>query len=62
MYIGLGGEIRATVKTLGDLNQVLNGPQTNANDGVMALAQAIRASTQVAPTSTQVVQPQTGEV
>lgn len=62
MYIGLGGEIRATVKTLGDLNQVLNGPQNNASDGVMALAQAIRASTQVAPTSTQVVQPQTGEV
>lgn len=62
MYIGLGGEIRATVKTLGELNQVLNGPQTTANDGIAALAQAIKASTQVAPTSTQVVQPQTGEV
>ena len=44
LYIGLGGEIRATVKTLSDLDQALNGPKTSANDGILALASAIQNS------------------
>lgn len=44
LYIGLGGEIRATVKTLSDLDQALNGPKTSANDGIIALANAIQNS------------------
>ena len=48
MYLGLGGEIRNTVKTLSDLNSALNGPQQNANSGILALAQAIQGSQQLA--------------
>lgn len=41
MYLGLGGEIRATVKTLADLDQQLNGPANNSNSGIDALAAAL---------------------
>ena len=44
LYIGLGGEIRANVKALAEINRMLNGPQDNASTGLMALADAIRGS------------------
>lgn len=44
MYIGMGGEIRATVKTISELNQVLNGPQNGTQNGLTALATAIAQS------------------
>lgn len=43
LYIGLGGEIRATVKTMAELDSVLNGANT-ATSGLQALAEAIRGS------------------
>lgn len=44
LYIGLGGEIRANVKTLADINKLLNGPQDSTATGLAALADAIRGS------------------
>lgn len=44
LYLGLGGEIRANVKALAEINRMLNGPQDNASTGLMALADAIRGS------------------
>lgn len=43
LYIGLGGEIRATVKTMAELDSVLNG-DSGASTGLQALAEAIRGS------------------
>lgn len=48
MYIGIGGEIRATVKTISELDQALHGPKTGANDGIAALAAMIGQSRQMA--------------
>lgn len=44
LYIGIGGEIRATVKTISELDQALHGPANGANDGIAALAAAITQS------------------
>lgn len=44
LYIGLGGEIRQNVKALAEVDRMLNGPQENGNNGLQALAEAIRGS------------------
>lgn len=44
LYVGLGGEIRQTVKTMAELDRLLNGPEDNAATGLMALAKAIQGS------------------
>lgn len=44
LYVGLGGEIRQTVKTMAELDRMLNGPDTSANSGLMALAQVLQGS------------------
>lgn len=44
LYIGLGGEIRQNVKALAEVDRMLNGPQENGNNGLQALADAIRGS------------------
>ena len=44
LYLGVGGEIRATVKTIADINQMLNGPSDNGSSGLAALANAISSS------------------
>lgn len=44
MYIGLGGEIRQTVKTMAELDRALNGPKDDLSSGLSALASAIRGS------------------
>lgn len=44
LYIGVGGEIRATVKTLAELNSILNGPENSAAQGLSALAAALTRS------------------
>ena len=44
LYVGLGGEIRQTVKTMAELDRLLNGPEDSAATGLAALAQAIRRS------------------
>lgn len=44
LYVGMGSEIRQTVKTMGELDRILNGPEDSANAGLAALAAAIRKS------------------
>ncbi|MCM1220262.1 MAG: hypothetical protein NC548_37810 [Lachnospiraceae bacterium] len=44
LYVGMGSEIRQTVKTMGELDRMLNGPEDSANQGLSALAAAIRQS------------------
>lgn len=44
LYIGLGGEIRQNVKAMAEVDRMLNGPQENGNNGLQALADAIRGS------------------
>lgn len=44
LYIGLGGEIRQNVKALAEVDRMLNGPQDSGNNGLQALADAIRGS------------------
>lgn len=44
LYIGLGGEIRQNVKAMAEVDRMLNGPQDNGNNGLQALAEAIRGS------------------
>ena len=44
LYIGLGGEIRQNVKAMAEVDRMLNGPQENNNNGLQALAEAIRGS------------------
>lgn len=44
LYVGLGGEIRQTVKTMAELDRMLNGPEDNLGSGLGALAAAIRGS------------------
>lgn len=44
MYLGLGSEVRATVKTVGELNAMVNGPADNGASGLEAIASAIRQS------------------
>ena len=44
LYIGLGGEIRQAVKTMSEVDRMLNGPEDTATSGLRALADAIRGS------------------
>lgn len=44
LYLGTGGEIRSTVKTLAELNGILNGPEMTNAGGLHALAAAIAMS------------------
>lgn len=44
LYVGLGGEIRQTVKTMAELDRLLNGPEESATSGLVALAKAIQGS------------------
>lgn len=44
LYVGMGGEIRQTVKTMAEIDRMLNGPEDSANQGIAALAAAIRQS------------------
>lgn len=44
LYIGLGSEIRQTVKTMAELDRMLNGPEDSLGSGLAALANAIRGS------------------
>ena len=47
LYVGLGGEIRQTVKTMAELDRLLNGPEDSTTSGLVALAKAIQGSDQV---------------
>lgn len=44
LYVGLGGEIRQTVKTMAELDRLLNGPEDSTTSGLVALAKAIQGS------------------
>lgn len=44
LYLGLGSEIRQSVKALAEVNQILNGPQNDNSSGLLALAAAINSS------------------
>lgn len=44
LYIGLGAEIRATVKTLSELDQALNGPKEDPTCGLAGLTQVLAQS------------------
>lgn len=44
LYLGLGNEIRQNVKTMAELDRMLNGPQDGGLSGLSALADAIRGS------------------
>lgn len=44
LYVGLGGEIRQTVKTMAELDRMLNGPEDSVSSGLSALAKAIQGS------------------
>ena len=44
LYLGVGSEIRHTVKALADLNSVINGDATGARSGLASLAEAINNS------------------
>jgi len=46
LYVGIGGEIRQTVKATAELNKLLNGPEEGQNSGLQALAAAIALSHQ----------------
>lgn len=46
LYVGIGGEIRQTVKATAELDRLLNGPEENPNSGLQALAAAIAMSHQ----------------
>lgn len=50
LYIGAGKEIRETIKTIADVNQIINGKEDDSGSaGLKALAEALKASTQNAP-------------
>lgn len=44
LYVGMGSEIRQTVKTMAEMDRMLNGPEDSAGAGLAALAAAIRQS------------------
>ena len=44
LYLGLGSEIRQTVKTAAEVDRMLNGPKDGVSSGLVALADAIRGS------------------
>lgn len=44
LYLGLGGEIRSTVKTMAELDIELNGAANSGTNGLLGLAEAIKKS------------------
>jgi len=44
LYVGIGSEIRQTVRATAELDRLLNGPEENQNSGLQALAAAIAMS------------------
>ena len=44
LYLGAGGEIRQTVKTMAEINNLLNGESDPTLSGLAALASAIKSS------------------
>ena len=44
LYLGLGSEIRQNVKTMADIDRMLNGPEDSTSSGLIALAEAIKGS------------------
>ena len=44
LYLGLGSEIRQTVKVAAEVDRMLNGPKDGVTSGLAALADAIRGS------------------
>lgn len=44
LYIGLGGEIRQTIRTSAEIDRMLNGPQDSGAAGLAALAAALKGS------------------
>lgn len=46
LYVGIGSEIRQTVKATAELDKLLNGPEESQNSGLQALAAAIALSHQ----------------
>lgn len=44
LYLGAGGEVRQTVKTMAEINRLLNGDSDSTSSGLVALASAIRES------------------
>lgn len=44
LYLGLGSEIRQNVRTMADIDRMLNGPEDATSTGLVALAEAIRGS------------------
>lgn len=44
LYLGLGSEIRNTVKTLADIDRMLNGDPDNNNGGMALLVNALKES------------------
>lgn len=44
LYLGTGNELRNTIKTIMDIDNILNGPKDSSTSGLEALAKAIRGS------------------
>ena len=44
LYLGVGSEIRQTIRAAAEIERMLNGPQDPAGAGLAALAAAIRGS------------------
>lgn len=44
LYLGMGAEVRSTVKVLAEVNQIMNGPKEDNISGLSALASAISNS------------------
>lgn len=44
LYLGLGGEIRSTVKTLAELDTELNGAANSGSRGLIGLVESLRKS------------------
>lgn len=44
LYLGLGAEVRQTVRAIADIDNILNGPKEDNTSGLAALAAAINGS------------------
>ena len=44
LYLGLGGEVRATVKAISELDHAINGDSSDALTGLAALTEALKRS------------------
>ena len=49
LYLGAGKEVRDTIKTLADIDQQINGRDSNAVNGIVDLVKAIRGSANGTP-------------